>query len=50
MMGLIVIIFLKQPKYLYQILKIWEGRAYPYQVGNGSGTTGFYKAEALQKK
>ena len=33
-----------------QILKIWEGRAYPYQVGNGSGTTGFYKAEALQKK
>ena len=33
-----------------QILKIWEGRAYPYQVGNSSGTTGFYKAEALQKK
>lgn len=33
-----------------QVLKIWEGRAYPYQVGNGSGTTGFYKAEALQKK
>ena len=33
-----------------QILKIWEGRPYPYQVGNGSGTTGFYKAEALERK
>lgn len=33
-----------------QILKIWNGRPYPYQVGNGSGTTGFYKEEALQKK
>lgn len=33
-----------------QILKIWEERPYPYQVGNSSGTTGFYKAEALQKK
>ena len=33
-----------------QILKIWEGRPYPYQVGNNSGTTGFYKAEALQRK
>ncbi len=33
-----------------QILRIWDGRAYPYQVGNGSGTTGFYKAEALEKK
>lgn len=32
-----------------QILRIWEGRAYPYQVGNANGTTGFYKAEALQK-
>jgi LysM repeat protein len=32
-----------------QILDIWEGRAYPYQVGNSSGTTGFYKADALQK-
>ncbi len=32
------------------ILKIWEGRPYPYQVGSGSVTTGFYKAEALQKK
>ena len=33
-----------------QILKIWEGRPYPYQVGNNTGTTGFYKAEALQRK
>ncbi len=32
------------------ILKIWEGRAYPYQVGDGTGTTGFYKASALEKK
>ena len=33
-----------------QILRIWDGRAFPYQVGNGTGTTGFYKAEALQRK
>ena len=33
-----------------QILRIWDGRPFPYQVGNGTGTTGFYKAEALQKK
>jgi len=32
-----------------QILNIWDGRPYPYQVGNNTGTTGFYKAEALQK-
>ena len=32
-----------------QILKVWDGRLYPYQVGNNTGTTGFYKAEALQK-
>ena len=32
------------------VLKIWEGRKYPYQNGNNTGTTGFYKAEALQKK
>lgn len=32
-----------------QILKVWDGRLYPYQVGNSTGTTGFYKAEALQK-
>lgn len=33
-----------------EILKIWKGRAYPYQIGNSSGTTGFYKAEALEKQ
>jgi hypothetical protein len=33
-----------------QILRIWDGRPFPYQVGNNSGTTGFYRAEALQKK
>lgn len=33
-----------------QILRIWDGRPYPYQVGNNTGTTGFYKAEALQRK
>ena len=33
-----------------QILKIWDGRSYPYQVGNSTGTTGFYKAEALRRK
>lgn len=33
-----------------QILRIWDGRPFPYQVGNNSGTTGFYKANALQKK
>lgn len=33
-----------------QVLKIWDGRPFPYQVGNNSGTTGFYKAEALRKK
>lgn len=33
-----------------QILRIWTGRSFPYQVGNSSGTTGFYRAEALQKK
>lgn len=32
------------------ILKIWRGRRFPYQVGNATGTTGFYKAEALKKK
>lgn len=33
-----------------QILKIWNGRSYPYQVGNSTGTTGFYRAEALKRK
>lgn len=32
-----------------QILKIYEGRKFPYQVGNSTGTTGFYKADALQR-
>lgn len=32
------------------ILKIYEGRPYPYRVGDSTGTTGFYKAEALKRK
>ena len=32
-----------------QILKIWDDRPYPYQVGNSSGTTGFYTEDALEK-
>lgn len=32
-----------------QILKIWSGRPFPYQVGNSTGTTGFYKETSLQK-
>ena len=32
-----------------EILKIYDGRSYPYQVGNSSGTTGFYKASSLEK-
>lgn len=32
-----------------QILKVYEGRAFPYQVGNSKGTTGFYKEDALKK-
>lgn len=35
--------------YVRQILHIYDGRSYPYQVGNESGTTGFYRADALQK-
>ncbi len=31
------------------VLKIYEGREYPYQVGNSTGTTGFFKAESLEK-
>lgn len=31
------------------ILNIYEGRAFPYQVGDNTGTTGFYKADALEK-
>lgn len=32
-----------------QILKIHNGKKYPYQVGDSTGTTGFYQASALQK-
>lgn len=32
-----------------KILKVHPGKAYPYQVGNEAGTTGFYKKEALRK-
>lgn len=32
-----------------EILKVYEGRAFPYRVGNSTGTTGFYKASSLQK-
>jgi len=33
-----------------EILKIYNGRPYPYQVGvRGKGTTGFYKEDALKK-
>lgn len=35
--------------YEREVLKIYEGRAFPYQVGNSTGTTGFYKASSLQK-
>lgn len=31
------------------ILNIWEGRAFPYQVGLDGVTTGFYRADALRK-
>lgn len=32
-----------------KVLKIHEGKEYPYQVGNSFGTTGFYKKGALKK-
>ena len=32
-----------------QILRIWNGKKYPYQVGNKTGTTGFYQSSSLQK-
>ena len=32
-----------------KILKIYEGKPFPYRVGNSSGTTGFYKAESLRR-
>lgn len=31
------------------VLKVYDGREYPYRVGNDSGTTGFFKAESLEK-
>lgn len=31
------------------IKRIYKDRAYPYQVGDNSGTTGFYKGNALKK-
>ena len=31
------------------ILNIYEGRAFPYQVGDSTGTTGFYKETSLEK-
>ena len=35
--------------YERKILKIHDGKSFPYQVGNSLGTTGFYKASSLQK-
>ena len=32
-----------------QILRVWSGRPFPYQVGNSTGTTGFYKESSLEK-
>lgn len=32
-----------------KILRIYINKPYPYQVGDSTGTTGFYKAEALKK-
>jgi hypothetical protein len=32
-----------------EILDIYPDREFPYQIGNETGTTGFYKKEALQK-
>lgn len=31
------------------ILKIYKGKPFPYQVGNSTGTTGFYQESSLQK-
>lgn len=32
-----------------EILKIYSGRKFPYQVGNSTGTTGFYPESSLEK-
>ena len=31
------------------VLKVYDGREYPYRVGDETGTTGFFKAESLEK-
>ena len=31
------------------ILKVYDGREFPYRVGDATGTTGFFKAESLEK-
>ena len=31
------------------VLRVHEGKEFPYQVGNRTGTTGFFKAESLEK-
>lgn len=33
-----------------KIIRIYEGRPFPYQVGDSKSTVGFYKADALKKK
>ena len=33
-----------------QVLRIWNGRPYPYQIGNNTATTGFYPDSSLEKK
>ena len=32
-----------------EIIKIYSGRKFPYQVGNSTGTTGFYPESSLEK-
>lgn len=32
-----------------QILKVYPGAKFPYRVGNSTGTTGFYTADALER-
>lgn len=32
-----------------EIIAIYEGEEYPYQVGNEDGTTGFFKLESIEK-
>ena len=35
--------------WIRKIKRIYKDKAYPYQVGDNSGTTGFYKGNALKK-